>query len=59
MVLDGTMIKLHNLYNIPFQTMVVDAPVFLAGMQTTYGGDTANVRWRNKDFFGADVYVAE
>jgi hypothetical protein len=39
--------------------MLADAPIFLAGMQTTYGGDTANVRWQNKDFFGVDVYVAE
>ena len=28
-------------------------------MQTTDGGNTANLRWQNKDFSGVDVRIAE
>jgi hypothetical protein len=28
-------------------------------MQTTNGGDTANVRYRNKDRYGVEINIAE
>ncbi|MCH5376588.1 MAG: hypothetical protein JJ992_21675 [Planctomycetes bacterium] len=34
-------------------------PIFVADMQTTNGGDTANLRWSVKATLGADVSVAE
>jgi hypothetical protein len=46
-------------YDVQFQEMFADAPVVLADMQTRNGGDTANIRWQNKDKFGVEVNVAE
>jgi PKD repeat protein len=46
-------------YALSFQEMHGDAPVFLADMQTKNGGDTANLRWRNKSLFSVEVNVAE
>lgn len=37
----------------------MNVPVFLADMQTTDGGNTANLRWTNRDFSGVDVQVDE
>jgi hypothetical protein len=34
-------------------------PFFLASMQTTDGGDTADVRWMNRDADAADVWIDE
>ena len=39
----------HNSSTIDFENPFVSAPVFLAGMQTADGTDTANVRYINKD----------
>jgi hypothetical protein len=50
---------LHTFYRIVFTTSFSDAPVLLADMQTTDGGDTANLRWQNKTSKGVDIKVAE
>ena len=34
-------------------------PAFLAGMQTTDGTNTANLRWDNKDSYGVDIRTHE
>ena len=44
---------------IVYNETFTNPPVFLADMQTTDGGDTANLRWKNKDFYGIDVKIAE
>jgi hypothetical protein len=49
----------HDFYSIQFQELFLDIPIFLADMQTVDGGDTANLRWANKDLLGVDVKVAE
>jgi hypothetical protein len=49
----------HNWYAIGFEASFADGPVFLAGMQTRDGGDTAAMRWQNKDEAGVDVKVEE
>ncbi|MBW2533182.1 MAG: cadherin-like beta sandwich domain-containing protein, partial [Deltaproteobacteria bacterium] len=36
-----------------------EGPVFLADMQTAIGGDTAGLRWRDKDAEGVEVWVSE
>ena len=36
-----------------------EAPLFIADMQTTNGGDTANLRWTNRDEWSVDVWVSE
>ena len=46
----------HSLF---FDQTFVNIPSFIADMQTTEGGDTANLRWQNKDFSGVDVRIAE
>ena len=56
--------KTDNVITDDWRTIVynetfTNPPVFLADMQTTDGGDTANLRWQNKDFYGIDVKIAE
>jgi len=48
-----------NFQRIVFNEAFADTPVFLADMQTTDGGDTATVRWENKDVFGVDIRINE
>jgi hypothetical protein len=49
----------NQVYSIMFQVPFLRLPVFLADMQTTDGGNTANLRWANKDAFGVDIRIAE
>jgi len=49
----------HDDYCIFFDEPFPSAPTFLADMQTTDGGDTANVRYANKDEFAVDVLIDE
>jgi len=44
---------------IVYNETFMNPPVFLADMQTIDGGDTANLRWQNKDFYGINVKIAE
>jgi hypothetical protein len=48
-----------DFYSIYFQSAYQETPAFLAHMQSTDGGNTANVRWRNKDSYGVEVAVSE
>jgi hypothetical protein len=45
--------------HIGFSQTFTEAPVFIAGMQTTDGGDPASLRWLNKTAEGIDVTVDE
>ena len=49
----------HNLQTIVYNETFIATPVFLADMQTTDGGDTANLRRQNKDFYGIDIKITE
>ncbi|MCD4804979.1 MAG: fibronectin type III domain-containing protein [Desulfobacterales bacterium] len=49
----------HNLQTIVYNETFMATPVFLADMQTTDGGDTANLRRQNKDFYGIDIKITE
>jgi hypothetical protein len=49
----------HQFRTIPFIEAFADAPVFIADMQTTNGGDPVSLRWDNKDRSGVDVKVEE
>ena len=49
----------HRFHNIDFENPFASSPAFLADMQTTDGGDTANVRYANKDGFSVDVLIDE
>ena len=49
----------HKFSNIGFYPVFNNAPVFMADMQTTNGGDTANVRWQNKTGEGVEVQIDE
>lgn len=49
----------HKLYNIGFDAPFDAPPVFLGNMQTTDGGDTANVRYTGKTGFSVDVLIDE
>lgn len=46
-------------YRIDFATPFEQAPLFLAQPQTVDGGDTANLRWRDKTLSEVDVYIDE
>ncbi len=47
-------------YKISFnQSFADDAPVFIADMQTADGGDSCNVRWKNKTGSNVDVLIDE
>jgi len=49
----------HNLQTIVYNETFMANPVFLADMQTTYGGDPANLRWQNKDSYGINIKITE
>jgi hypothetical protein len=49
----------HSDYYIGFDPDYDAEPIFLSDMQTTDGGDTANVRCKNKTASGVDVWVDE
>jgi len=49
----------HKPYRIPFQQNFVDAPIVLIAMQTTDGGDTANLRWSENDQLSVSVKATE
>ena len=44
---------------IVYNETFMNPPVFLADMQTTDGGDTANLRWQDKDYYAIDIKIAE
>ena len=49
----------HKFTTINFYPVFDSAPIFVADMQTTNGGDTANVRWQNKTGEGVEVQIDE
>ena len=49
----------HKTYSLLFDTPFASPPTFLAGMQTTDGGDTANVRCGNKAVDAVEVLIDE
>ena len=49
----------HRFKRIAFTESFVDIPVLLAHMQTTHGGDTATVRYDNKDFNRVKLKIEE
>ena len=49
----------HSFYPISFTQSFANAPSFIATMQTTDGGDTANLRWQNKGSSNVEVKVME
>jgi hypothetical protein len=49
----------HNFHHIPFQTHFLNAPAFMAAMQTMNDTDPSNVRWRSKDAAGVNVKIEE
>jgi len=46
-----------NFRSIQFTETLTTIPVLLADMQTTYGGDTANLRCQNLDIYGVDMKI--
>ena len=42
----------HYWQTIVYNETFINLPVFLADMQTSNGGNTANLRWQDKDLFG-------
>ena len=49
----------HKTYSLLFDTQFASPPTFLADMQTTDGGDTANVRCKNKAGDAVEVLIDE
>ena len=49
----------HEFYHIPFYPSFAGSPVFVADMQTRDGGETANIRWKNKNADGIEVQIDE
>ena len=49
----------HEIHTIGFGNIFDKTPVFLCDMQTTDGGNTANLRWQNKDAYAVEVLVDE
>jgi len=49
----------HHFQYILFNHTFINTASFLADIQTFYGGDTANLRWGNKDPSGVDVKITE
>jgi hypothetical protein len=49
----------HNFYTIQFEQNFMNAPMFIADMQTGDGMNTANVRWQNKDAYAVEVQIDE
>jgi hypothetical protein len=59
-VVDSTFNEVKDeFYKVPFYPEFQAAPVFVADMQTLDGGDTANLRWRNKTSTSIEVQVDE
>lgn len=46
-------------YSLAYPKATAALPMLLADMQTTNGGDTANLRWQNKTLSRVEVKVAE
>jgi PKD repeat protein len=46
-------------HRLGFGQAFASPPVLFANMQSTDGGDTANLRWDNKGLYSADVWVDE
>jgi hypothetical protein len=49
----------HVAHKIDYDSTFAAPPVFLADMQTTDGGDPANLRWQNKGTKSVSVWVDE
>ncbi len=49
----------HELSHISFYPAFDNTPCFIADMQTMNGGDTANIRWQNKNAQGIDGMIDE
>ncbi len=49
----------HNTYVKDFSNPFMSTPILLADMQTTNGGDTANLRLTNKDSYSFGILVDE
>ena len=49
----------HQPYSLLYKGVFDRPPLFLADMQTTAGGDPANLRWRNRTEVGLEVWVSE
>ena len=49
----------HRTETLVYLSGFAQPPLFLADMQTTAGGDTANLRWSNRTEASVDVWVSE
>ncbi|MBK1619864.1 hypothetical protein CKO42_15720 [Lamprobacter modestohalophilus] len=49
----------HTSYTVAYQSAFTEPPILLAQMQTTNGGDTANLRWTFRTNTAVDLWVAE
>jgi hypothetical protein len=49
----------HDVYDLAYDSTFTTMPYLIADMQTMDGADTANVRYRYYDEFGAGLYVCE
>ncbi len=49
----------HKPHNLVYQSAFVRPPVLVADMQTTYGDDTAALRWRNLNVESVELQVQE
>jgi PKD repeat protein len=49
----------HLAQTLIYRTGFSEPPLLLADMQTTAGGDTANLRWRNGNEVSVELWVAE
>ncbi|MEA3276086.1 MAG: DUF4082 domain-containing protein [Pseudomonadota bacterium] len=49
----------HKAQTLVYQGAFAQPPLFLADMQSTAGGDTANLRWSNRNEASVDVRVSE
>lgn len=49
----------HNFQTVPFNHAFIGPPILLADMQTTDGGNTASIRWDNKNAYEFDIKIEE
>jgi hypothetical protein len=49
----------HDFQKTTFNQIFMTDSIFLSDIQTTYGDDTANVRWYNKNAYGVAVQIDE
>jgi hypothetical protein len=49
----------HDWRRVDFNQPFAQPPIFLADMQTTDGGNTANVRWQNRSLSSVEVSIDE